>query len=74
MIGYHRKVNGVRILPAEDEKALSKAIVKIFGKNNCSADLPRLFDRSRRGGAAGDPGTGGGRMNSIKGQKGRGDV
>ncbi len=28
----------MRILLAEDEKALSKAIIKIFEKNNCSAD------------------------------------
>ena len=28
----------MRILLAEDEKALSKAIVKIFEKNNYSAD------------------------------------
>lgn len=28
----------MRILLAEDEKALSKALVKIFEKNNCSAD------------------------------------
>ena len=28
----------MRILLAEDERALAKAIVKIFEKNNCSAD------------------------------------
>ena len=28
----------MRILIAEDEKPLARAIVKIFEKNNCSAD------------------------------------
>ena len=30
--------NNMRILLAEDERALSKAIIKIFEKNNYSAD------------------------------------
>ena len=37
-MGSTTEVVGVRILLAEDEKALSKAIVKIFEKNNYSAD------------------------------------
>jgi DNA-binding response OmpR family regulator len=38
MISYHKEVRIMRILLAEDEKALSKAIVKIFEKNNYSVD------------------------------------
>ena len=38
MINFTKKVKNMRILLAEDEKLLSRAIVKIFEKNNYSVD------------------------------------